>query len=158
MTIGLGLLKDGDLHMTKYVLNGANDQDDIWWHVDEYNSYEDAELEAMRQYDIACNGEETDLFEAGTKDTVPDYCYIGEKQPFDYRIDGNDIIEMIQDSLACCGLESAAEMFDDAPSDDVNDLTDIMTDAFITWCATHCYNTDIYQVVNIKNLYVGDAE
>lgn len=141
--------------MTQYVLNGANDQDDIWWHVDEYNGYEDAELEPMRQYDIACNGEETDLFEAGTKDTVPDYCYIGEKQPFDYRIDGDDIIEMIQDRLAWdLGLDD----IDYPTRDEINYLTEAMSNAFVRWCEKYGYYTNIYQVVNIKSLYVGDEK
>lgn len=139
--------------MTKYLLNGANDQDDIWWNVDEYNSYEDAELEAMRQYDIACKGEETDLFETGTKDTVPDYCYIGEKYPFDYRIDGDDIIEMVQDRLAWdWGLDD----IDYPTRDEINDLTEVMSNTFACWCEKYGYYTNIYNVINIKELYVGN--
>lgn len=139
--------------MTKYVLNGANDQDDIWWHVDEYNSYEDAELEAMRQYDIACKGEQTDLFEAGTKDTVPDYCYIGEKYPFDFRIDGDDIIEMVQDRLDC---DWNLDDVDCPTQDEISDLTEVMTNAFANWCKKHGYYTNVYNVTNIEELYVGD--
>lgn len=146
--------------MTKYLLNGANDQDDIWWNVDEYNSYEDAELEAMRQYQRACNGEETDLFEAGTKDTVPDYCYIGEKYPFDFRIDGDDIIEMVQDRLDCDWMDCDWDLDDvDCPTqDEISDLTEVMTNAFANWCKKHGYYTNIYNVINIEELYVGDAE
>lgn len=144
--------------MTKYLLNGANDQDDIWWNVDEYNSYEDAELEAMRQYQRACNGEETDLFEAGTKDTVPDYCYIGEKYPFDFRIDGDDIIEMVQDRLDCDWMDCDWDLDDvDCPTqDEISDLTEVMTNAFANWCKKHGYYTNIYNVINIEELYVGD--
>lgn len=144
--------------MTKYLLNGANDQDDIWWNVDEYNSYEDAELEAMRQYQRACNGEETDLFEAGTKDTAPDYCYIGEKYPFDFRIDGDDIIEMVQDRLDCDWMDCDWDLDDvDCPTqDEISDLTEVMTNAFANWCKKHGYYTNIYNVINIEELYVGD--
>lgn len=139
--------------MTKYLLNGANDQDDIWWNEDTYDSYEDAKREAIDQYKRACNGEETDLFEAGTKDTVPDYCYIGEKYPFDFRIDGDDIIEMVQDRLA---WDWDLDDVDNPTRDEINDLTEVMTDAFAGWCKKHGYYTNVYNVTNIEELYVGD--
>lgn len=141
--------------MTKYVLNDINDCDCMWWNEDTYDSYEDAKREAIDQYKRACNGEETDLFEAGTKDTVPDYCYIGEKQPFDFRIDGDDIIEMAQDRLDWgWGLDDVY-----CPTqDEINYLTEVMSNAFTRWCEKYGYYTNIYNVINIKELYVGDAE
>lgn len=141
--------------MTQYVLNDSNDCDCIWWNEDTYDSYEDAKLEAMRQYDIACNGEETDLFEAGTKDTVPDYCYIGEKYPFDFRIDGDDIIEMVQDRLDC---DWNLDDVNCPTQDEINYLTEVMSNAFTRWCEKYGYYTNIYNIINIKELYVGDAE
>lgn len=146
--------------MTKYVLNDSNDCDCIWWNEDAYDSYEDAKREATDQYQRACKGEQTDLFEAGTKDTIPDYCYIGEKYPFDFRIDGDDIIEMVQDRLDCDWMDCDWDLDDvDNPTrDEINDLTEVMTDAFAGWCKKHGYYTNIYNVINIKELYVGDEE
>ena len=145
--------------MTKYVLNDSNDCDCIWWNEDTYDSYEDAKREATDQYKRACNGEKTDLFEAGTKDTVPEYsyankrCYIGEKYPFDYRIDGDDIIEMIQDQLEWdLGLDD----IDYPTRDEINYLTEAMSNTFVRWCEKYGYYTNIYNVTNIKELYVGD--
>ena len=146
--------------MTEYVLNDSNDCDCIWWNEDTYDSYEDAKREATDQYQRACKGEQTDLFEAGTKNTVPDYCYIGEKYPFDFRIDGDDIIEMVQDRLDCDWMDCDWDLDDvDNPTrDEINDLTEVMTDAFAGWCKKHGYYTNIYNVINIEELYVGDAE
>lgn len=144
--------------MTKYVLNDSNDCDCIWWNEDTYDSYEDAKREATDQYQRACKGEQTDLFEAGTKDTVPDCCYIGEKYPFDFRIDGDDIIEMVQDRLDCDWMDCDWDLDDvDNPTrDEINDLTEVMTDAFAGWCKKHGYYTNIYNVINIEELHVGD--
>ena len=160
-TIGLGLLKGGGLYMTKYVLNGSDNCDCIWWNEDTYDSYEDAKREATDQYQRACKGEQTELFGSGAADSVPEYsyanklCYIGEKYPFDFRIDGNDIIEMAQDRLAWdWGLDHV-----DYPTwDEISDLTEVMTNAFANWCKKHGYYTDIYNVINIEELYVGNAE
>ena len=144
--------------MTKYVLNDSNDCDCIWWNEDTYDSYEDAKREATDQYQRACKGEQTDLFEAGTKDTVPDYCYIGEKYPFDFRIDGDDIIEMVQDRLDCDWMDCDWNLDDvDCPTrDEINDLTEVMSDTFARWCEKHGYYTNIYNVINIEELYVGN--
>ena len=126
--------------MTKYVLNDNNDCDCIWWNEDTYDSYEDAKREATDQYQRACKGEQTDLFEAGTKDTVPDCCYIGEKYPdcdwMDCDWDLDDV--------------------DNPTRDEINDLTEVMTDAFAGWCKKHGYYTNIYNVINIEELHVGD--
>ena len=139
--------------MTKYMLNDSDDCDCIWWNEDTYDSYEDAKREATDQYQRACKGEQTELFEAGTKNTVPDYCYIGEKYPFDFRIDGDDIIEMVQDRLAWdCGLDD----IDYPTRDEINYLTEVMSNAFVRWCEKQGYYTNIYNVINIKELYVGD--
>lgn len=142
--------------MTQYVLN--NIQDGIWWNTDTYDSCEDAKREAADQYRSACQGDSTDLFLAGTKDTVKDYCYIGEKCPFDYLVDGDIIIEMIQDELAQLGLEDVADNFDYIAQTEIDDLSDIMTNAFIGWCKKHWHYSDIYSVVNIEKLYVGDEK
>lgn len=146
--------------MTKYLLNSSK-YDSIWWDIDTYDSYEDAKREAVGQYRRACKGEYTELFGLGAEDIFPNdsytnkRCYIGEKNPFDFRIDGDNIIEMVQDILSW-DWDLDEDVIDYPTRDEISDLTEVMTNAFAHWCKKHGYYTDIYNVINIEELYVGD--
>ena len=89
------------------------------------------------------------------KESLPDETHtmvyigvVGEK--WKPEIDGERIVDMLHEDAYDFGGEVAENYLQGVPTDEINELTDVLTKAFCTWAAKHGYNPDFYPVENVQ--------
>lgn len=73
---------------------------------------------------------------------------VGEKwMPF---IDGDGIIEMLQDEATGEGGDYGATYLENVPKEQSEELTEVLTEAFRKWAAKYGYEPNFYPVKDVK--------
>ena len=75
----------------------------------------------------------------------------------EFRVDGNAVLEQIDEDIDAEGLETNFFWEMDVPKEDVEDLSEMLTQAFRAWADKHGYAKSIEYIADCKeyNLETG---
>jgi hypothetical protein len=82
---------------------------------------------------------------------------IGRGEVLEFRVDGNAVLEQIDNDIDAEGIETNFFWKSDVPKEAVEDLSEMLTQAFQTWADKHGYAKSIEYIADCKeyNLETG---
>lgn len=135
-SIIVGTMQKGMMTMVGKYVYGF---DDYCFTGEEYDTPEEALAAAQEEEKESLPDETHTVVYIGT---------VGEK--WKPEIDGERIVDMLHDDAYDFGGEIAENYLQEVPTEEIDELTKVLTKAFNEWAAKHGYKPGFYPVENVK--------
>ena len=75
---------------------------------------------------------------------------IGRQEVFEFRVDGNAVLDKIDDDVDAEGIEVDFFWNMDLPKEDIDDLSEMLTQTFRAWADKHGCATFVEYITDVK--------